>query len=94
MPQEKRQKDVTCIEEVSDSEGLPNSSKAAEIQRAKTQVLQKVTELRDSGLESDELKRRWRLLLREWHPDKHLDKEVSTAVFQFLQKARPMLGTQ
>lgn len=34
----------------------------------------------------------WRALLRNWHPDKNPDRvEVATAVFQFLQKAKPLL---
>ena len=35
----------------------------------------------------------YRELLRQWHPDKNPDKvEVATAVFQFLQKAKPMIA--
>lgn len=35
----------------------------------------------------------WRLLLRNWHPDKNPDKvEVATAVFQFLQKGKTLLN--
>lgn len=37
----------------------------------------------------------YRELLRQWHPDKNPDKvEVATAVFQFLQKAKPMIDAK
>jgi len=34
----------------------------------------------------------FRALLRKWHPDKNPERvEVATAVFQFLQKGKPVL---
>jgi len=36
----------------------------------------------------------FRALLRQWHPDKNLDRvEVATAVFQFLQKGKMIVVT-
>lgn len=61
--------------------------------KAKHEALQKIIELRDADLAIDERRRQWRALLREWHPDKHDDKELATAVFQFLQKAKGMIIT-
>lgn len=84
----------------SESQGREKASSSAaaeaesnpEIEQAKKEALEKCVKLRDAGLEVDEKRRQWRLILREYHPDKHEDKELATAVFQFLQKARPMMG--
>merc|ERR1711879_657985 len=51
-----------------------------EVAKAKAESLEKVLKLRDSGLEVEERRRQWRILLREWHPDKHDNKELATAV--------------
>jgi curved DNA-binding protein CbpA len=41
----------------------------------------------------DARSKEFRQLLRNWHPDKNPDKvEVATAVFQFLQKGKRLLG--
>jgi len=37
----------------------------------------------------------FRALLRKWHPDKNPERvETATAVFQFLQKGKPMLDAK
>lgn len=63
-----------------------------EIEKAKHETLQRVLKLRDADVTPEERRRQWRALLREWHPDKHEDKEMATAVFQFLQKSRSLLN--
>merc|ERR1712066_912726 len=62
------------------------------IEKAKSEALREVVKLKDADITPDERRRQWRALLRAWHPDKYKDKEVATAVFQFLQKAKSMLN--
>lgn len=79
--------------DVSDTEGTAKViSINPEVEETKSRLLQKVVEMKEAGLELEERRRQWRALLREWHPDKHEDKELATAVFQFLQKAKAMLN--
>mmetsp|Transcript_11276 Transcript_11276/g.16719 ORF Transcript_11276/g.16719 Transcript_11276/m.16719 type:complete len:214 (+) Transcript_11276:159-800(+) len=63
-----------------------------EIAQAKKQVLAKLTEMKN--VEPKEARaREFRILLREWHPDKNQErKEMATAVFQFLQKGKTLLN--
>jgi len=82
---------AASVEDVSDSDAPAKSSGNSEIEKAKNEALQKVLKIRDSGAEIEERRRQWRALLREWHPDKHKDTEVATAVFQFLQKAKDVV---
>lgn len=65
-----------------------------EIEKAKADVLAQVMKMRDAGLTLDERRKQWRALLRSWHPDKHENKELATAVFQFLQKAKAMINLE
>lgn len=62
------------------------------IEEAKKEALAKLTLLQ--GVEpKEERAKQWRLLLRNWHPDKNPDKsEVATAVFQFLQKGKSLIN--
>lgn len=66
--------------------------KNPELEKAKHEALEKVLSLKNSDLNVEEKKRQWRSLLREWHPDKHSDKELATAVFQYLQKAKSLMN--
>jgi len=78
--------------DVSDDGGAPaKSASNPEHDRAKHEALNKIKQLKEANLPLDERRRQWRALLREWHPDKHEDKDLATAVFQFLQKAKAML---
>jgi len=62
-----------------------------EVEKAKSEVLEKLMKLREVDPKEERIKR-WRALLREWHPDKNLDRaEVATAVFQFLQKGKQLI---
>lgn len=77
--------------------GAAGSAKEAqkeskEVEEAKLLALQKLQKLQ--GVEPKENRaKEWRKLLRDWHPDKNPDKtEVATAVFQFLQKGKSLLG--
>lgn len=65
-----------------------------EVEKAKGEVLEKLLKLREVEPKEERIKR-WRALLREWHPDKNLDRaEVATAVFQFLQKGKQLIDNQ
>lgn len=57
-------------------------------------ALAKLTKLQ--GVEPKESRaKEWRLLLRNWHPDKNPERvEVATAVFQFLQKGKTLLNLE
>merc|ERR1712187_1071442 len=66
-------KGATCVKEVSDSEATTTNS---EFEKSKQEALNKVIRLRDSGLDVEETRRQWRTILREYHPDKHADKEL------------------
>jgi len=67
------------------------STATPDVEKAKAETLQRLLALRK--LKPREARtREWRALLREWHPDKNPARvEVATAVFQFLQKGKPML---
>lgn len=69
----------------------PAAAKDPEVEKAKAASLEKLLKLQ--GVEPlQERMKEYRQLLRQWHPDKNPDKvEVATAVFQFLQKAKPMI---
>merc|ERR1711920_393921 len=63
-----------------------------EIAQAKTQVLAKLTEIKKVEPKEERAKQ-FRLLLREWHPDKNPERaEMAKAVFQFLQKGKSLLS--
>lgn len=82
-------KKITSAEEAA----LERESVAAnpEVEKAKKEVLQRLMALQAVQSIEDRMKE-WRLLLREWHPDKNPNRvEVATAVFQFLQKGRTVL---
>lgn len=67
-------------------------SEPPEIAQAKKQVLAKLTMLQNVE-PKEQRARQFRELLREWHPDKNPEKiEMATAVFQFLQKGKTLLG--
>lgn len=65
-----------------------------EVEEAKMVALQKLQELQK--IEPKEARaKEWRMLLRNWHPDKNPDnKDVATEVFQFLQKGKNLLNLQ
>lgn len=68
--------------------------KNPEVEKAKAESLQKLMKLKAVEPLPARMKE-YRELLRQWHPDKNPDKvEVATAVFQFLQKAKPMIGQE
>jgi len=68
--------------------------KDPEVEKAKAESLQKLMKLKTVEPIQARMKE-YRELLRQWHPDKNPDKvEVATAVFQFLQKAKPMIGQE
>lgn len=71
-----------------------NSSGNPEIDAAKSEALEQLLKLR--SVEPMETRMsEWRALLRRWHPDKNPERqEVATAVFQFLQKGKPMLDAK
>jgi len=78
----------------------PNGASAAaanvetpDVAAAKKLVLDKLVKMKEVEPREARMKE-FRSLLREWHPDKHPDnkKEVVTAVFQFLQKGKSLLG--
>jgi len=63
-----------------------------EIAQAKKQVLAKLTVLKNVEPKEQRAKE-FRLLLREWHPDKNPERiDMATAVFQFLQKGKSLLN--
>lgn len=63
-----------------------------EIEKAKSEVLEKLMKIKQVEPKEQRIKD-WRALLREWHPDKNPDRvEVATAVFQFLQKGKLLIG--
>lgn len=68
-----------------------NGGLKTEMDIAKCEALDKLMKLRT--VEPKEVRMtEWRSLLRRWHPDKNPENvEVATAVFQFLQKAKPAL---
>lgn len=69
----------------------PAAAKNPEVEKAKADSLEKLLKLKSVEPPQQRMKE-YRELLRQWHPDKNPDKvEVATAVFQFLQKAKPML---
>jgi len=68
--------------------------KNPEVEKAKADSLQKLMKLKTVEPIQARMKE-YRELLRQWHPDKNPDNiEVATAVFQFLQKAKPMIGQE
>jgi len=80
-------------EDEKDIAEIPESAapKNPEVEKAKAENLEKLVKLQ--SIEPKEQRMRaYRELLRQWHPDKNPDKVVvATAVFQFLQKAKPMI---
>mmetsp|Transcript_66302 Transcript_66302/g.115357 ORF Transcript_66302/g.115357 Transcript_66302/m.115357 type:complete len:137 (-) Transcript_66302:111-521(-) len=65
--------------------------KNPEVEKAKAEALERLMKLQSVEPKEARMKQ-WRELLRQWHPDKNADRaEVATAVFQFLQKAKPMV---
>ncbi|CAE7573723.1 unnamed protein product [Symbiodinium sp. CCMP2456] len=63
-----------------------------ETAQAKKRVLAKLTELQKVEPKEQRAKE-FRLLLRDWHPDKNPEKkDMATAVFQFLQKGKSLLN--
>jgi len=82
-------------EEGTDADGSAAAEAAAlknpEVEAAKAENLAKLMKLRDIQPVQARMKE-YRELLRHWHPNKNPEKvEVATAVFQFLQKAKPMI---
>lgn len=76
------------VEEIAAKEGEPANP---EVEAAKTEALEKLQQLRELQPRDARL-REWRVLLRQWHPDKNPDRvEVATAVFQFLQKGKALI---
>lgn len=62
-----------------------------EVEKAKSEVLEKLLKLKEIEPKEARIKE-WRALLRAWHPDKNPDRvEVATAVFQFLQKGKALI---
>lgn len=62
-----------------------------EVEQAKSEALEQLMQLRSVEPKETRMKE-WRALLRKWHPDKNPERtEVATAVFQFLQKGKPVL---
>jgi hypothetical protein len=63
-----------------------------ETAQAKKMVLAKLTEIKNVEPKEERAKQ-FRLLLRDWHPDKNPEKkDMATAVFQFLQKGKSLLN--
>lgn len=71
--------------------GTGMGGEGPEIEKAKAEALEQLIKLQT--VEPREVRMtEWRALLRHWHPDKNPERvEVATAVFQFLQKGKPML---
>lgn len=68
-----------------------SGSGSAEIDKLKADALQQLTRLQ-SVEPKDVRMSEFRALLREWHPDKNLERvEAATAVFQFLQKGKALM---
>mmetsp|Transcript_83687 Transcript_83687/g.159779 ORF Transcript_83687/g.159779 Transcript_83687/m.159779 type:complete len:402 (-) Transcript_83687:74-1279(-) len=78
------------IEVVASKKGDGGSS--SEIEQAKADALKQLMKLKE--IESKDARMtEFRALLRQWHPDKNLDRvEVATAVFQFLQKGKMIVA--
>eukprot|EP00435_Cladocopium_sp_Y103_P066702 s228_g29.t1 len=78
-----------CVmEEPAHTEPVSNNP---DIDKAKAEALEKLLKLKTVEPKEARMKE-WRELLRQWHPDKNPHRiEVATAVFQFLQKGKPML---
>ena len=69
-----------------------SSDTSPETDKAKQEALERLLALRAVEPKENRLKE-YRQLLREWHPDKNPERvEVATAVFQFLQKGKALLG--
>ncbi|CAE8628746.1 unnamed protein product [Polarella glacialis] len=74
-----------------DGEKAATQESNPEVEDAKKEALEKLMKLKTLEPKEARLKE-WRLLLREWHPDKNLQRlEVATAVFQFLQKGKALI---
>lgn len=97
----KRRRSSSSSNRSSDVETLHDSTAATaasssgagdpEIEKAKSEAMHKLLELKAIPNKDDKMKR-FRKLLREWHPDKNLQNvEVATAVFQFLQKGKVLM---
>jgi len=72
-------------------EGKLENQENPEIAKAKGEALDELLALKSVEPLEARMKA-WRALLRKWHPDKNQDRtEVATAVFQFLQKGKPIL---
>lgn len=72
-------------------EGKSENQENPEIAKAKGEALDELLALKSVEPLEARMKE-WRALLRKWHPDKNPDRtEVATAVFQFLQKGKPIL---
>jgi len=65
-----------------------------DVEKAKAEALEELMKLR--SLDTKEARMtEFRALLRKWHPDKNPERvEVATAVFQFLQKGKPVLDAK
>lgn len=69
----------------------PTTEEEKQIEVAKQEALVQLEKLRKMEPKEARMKE-WRILLREWHPDKNPEKQqVATAVFQFLQKGKALL---
>lgn len=72
---------------------VATAAESPEVTKAKSEVLQTLMALKQESKESR--MKSFRKLLREWHPDKNSDKlEVATAVFQFIQKGKALIGIE
>ncbi|CAK8988041.1 unnamed protein product [Durusdinium trenchii] len=80
-----------CVMEEPVKEAAVPVSSNPDIDKAKQEALEKLLKLKTVEPKEARMKE-WRELLRQWHPDKNPQRiEVATAVFQFLQKGKPML---
>lgn len=74
-----------------DKKDTPAQDSNPVVENAKAEALEKLMKLKLVEPKDQRLKE-WRLLLRQWHPDKNPEnQEVATAVFQFLQKGKLLI---
>jgi len=70
------------------------AKQCGEVEQAKAQALEELMRLQHIATKEARMTE-FRALLRKWHPDKNPDRvDVATAVFQFLQKGKPMLDAR
>lgn len=79
------------VPEKGEASGSAPAAPNPEIEKAKSEAIARLQELKSIEPKEERMKR-FRALLREWHPDKNLERSgVAKEVFQFLQKGKALM---